>query len=143
MLPLQRYAEDLKYYSHDAGNLCEAAQFTVNDVQVVGPAASPSKRVLLSTSEATRQRMKAWRDSTLGVSGLSNLMCVILEDTSTSSSRAAGKFFNCTCQRCIFQGQFGWSPSLGGSNTCLVWLQENICFLVSMAVKVLRCVSLL
>ena len=56
----QLYADNLKCTTTDGNKLLEAARFTDQYIRAVGQEASPSKCVLLSTSKATRKRMKNW-----------------------------------------------------------------------------------
>ena len=56
----QLYADNLKCTTTDGHKLLEAARFTDQYIRAVGQEASPSKCVLLSTSKATRKRMKNW-----------------------------------------------------------------------------------
>ncbi len=78
--------------------------------------------------------MKAWRDSTPGCFW-SNVTCVIWVATWTSD-RQLGHFHG-TCQGSHLSGHFGWSPSLWGSNACLV-LPANVSPLVFMELQELR-----
>ena len=63
---LPKNADNLKCTSYDVGSVLAAAQKTVSYVHAVGQEASPSKCVLLSTSEAARRRMMAWRNMNEG-----------------------------------------------------------------------------
>ena len=58
----QLYADNLKCTSYNVDSVLVAAQCTVSYVHAVGQEASPSKCVLLSTSEAAGRRMTAWRN---------------------------------------------------------------------------------
>ena len=60
----QLYADNLKCTATDGYTLLDAARFTDQYIRAVGQEASPSKCVLLSTSKATRKRMKNWATST-------------------------------------------------------------------------------
>ena len=62
----QLYADNLKCTSYNVDSVFAAAQYTVSYVHAVGQEASPSKCVLLSTSEAARRRMTAWRNRNEG-----------------------------------------------------------------------------
>ena len=63
---LQLHADNLTCTSHDVVSVLAAAQYTVSFVQTVGQEVSPSKCVLLSTSQAARRRMIAWRNRNEG-----------------------------------------------------------------------------
>ena len=56
----QLYADNLKCTTTDGQALLAAARFTDRYIRAVGQEASPSKGVLLSTSKATRRKMKNW-----------------------------------------------------------------------------------
>ena len=56
----QLYADNLKCTTTDGQALLAAARFTDRYIRAVGQEASPSKCVLLSTSKATRRKMKNW-----------------------------------------------------------------------------------
>ena len=60
----QLYVDNLKCTTTDGHKLLEAARFTDRYIRPVGQEASPSKCVLLSTSKASRKRMKNWSIST-------------------------------------------------------------------------------
>ena len=62
----QLYADNLKCSSYSVDSVLAAAQYTVSYVHAVGQEASPSKCVLLSTSEAARRRMTVWRNMNEG-----------------------------------------------------------------------------
>ena len=56
----QLYADNLKCTTRDDSCLLAAARLTDRYIRAVGQEASPGKCVLLSTSKATRKRMKDW-----------------------------------------------------------------------------------
>ena len=56
----QLYADNLKCTTTDGRKLLEAARFSDQYIRAVGQEASAGKCVLLSTSKATRERMKNW-----------------------------------------------------------------------------------
>ena len=56
----QLHADSLKCTTTDGQALLTAARFTDRYTRAVGQEASPSKCVLLSTSKATRRKMKNW-----------------------------------------------------------------------------------
>ena len=64
----QLYAADLKCSSYTSELLLASAQYTVANVKAVGQEASPSKRVLPSTSKADRERFTEWRNANAGCS---------------------------------------------------------------------------
>ena len=75
----QLYADNLKCTTTDGHKLLEAARFTDQYIRAVGPEASPSKCVLLSTSKVTRKRMKFWSISTGNRVGVLSWMFVTWE----------------------------------------------------------------
>ena len=56
----QLYADNLKCTCTNDAQLLTAARFADKFFRAVGQEASPGKCVLLSTSKATRKRMKNW-----------------------------------------------------------------------------------
>ena len=90
-----------------------AARHTVSYVKVVGQDSSPSKCVLLSTSETSRRRMTAWRNENEGCFWAVKLDVRDLGGHLDVTLRAVAGTLSSRVLNCHHSSHFSWSPPHG------------------------------